>query len=175
MSGQSSRPHTSQGTCSRGTCAANAPRSEHTEFEFYPPGSRNPWNLLPKWPVTHRQRIAELDFLASYYDTVGQADNIKAAKDWHASFPLDDEVGYETVYFHRGEIVDRFEINSEEGPAWIEAPPPVIMMSGHWQDSVCAPPRPPATIAGSTHLSSSPVAIAVETNEGDMSESDNAN
>ncbi|GIJ83610.1 hypothetical protein Asppvi_002435 [Aspergillus pseudoviridinutans] len=90
------------------------------EFEFDPPDSRNPWNLLPKWPVTHRQRIAELDFLASYYDTVGQADNIKAAKDWHASFPLDDEVGYETAYFHRGKKVGSFEINSQEGPAWIE-------------------------------------------------------
>ncbi|KAF7130908.1 hypothetical protein CNMCM5793_003778 [Aspergillus hiratsukae] len=93
------------------SCTANVNQSEHADFDFDPPGSRNPWNLLPKWPVTHRQRIAELDFLATYYDTVGQAENIKAAKAWHATFPLDNLIGYETAYFHKGKKVERSTIN----------------------------------------------------------------
>lgn len=65
---------------------ANVDQSEHAGFDFHPPDSRNPWNLLLKWPATHRHRIAELDSLATYYDTVGQAENIKATKAWHATF-----------------------------------------------------------------------------------------
>jgi hypothetical protein len=34
---------------------------------LYPPDSKNPGDLITKWPATHRHRIAELDFLASYY------------------------------------------------------------------------------------------------------------
>ncbi|GFF75578.1 hypothetical protein IFM47457_03932 [Aspergillus lentulus] len=153
MSGKSGQPHTS-----KEFCTANVPRSKVTDFEFDPPTSRNPWDLLPKWPVTHRHRIAELDFLATYYDTVGQTDNIKAAKVWHATFPLDDQVGYETAYFHRGK----------------KEPPPEIMMSGHCQNSVRPLARRPAAVTGSTPQPSSLVTPAAKTtNEGDVS--DNAN
>jgi hypothetical protein len=99
---------------------ANVDQSEHTDFEFHPPDQKTPWNLLPKWPATHCHRIAELDFVATYYNTVGQAENIKAAKVWHATFPLDDPIGYETAYFHKGKKVERSEVDLQEAPVWIE-------------------------------------------------------
>lgn len=90
------------------------------DFEFDPPESKNPWNLLPKWPATRRHRMAELDFMATYYNTVGQEENIKAAKAWHGTFPPEDLIGHETAYFYQGQKVERSEVDLQKAPVWIE-------------------------------------------------------
>ncbi|RLL97381.1 hypothetical protein CFD26_106848 [Aspergillus turcosus] len=114
----------------------NVDQSEHTDFTFHPPDERNAWNLLAKWPATHRHRIKELDYMTSYYNTVGQGENIEAAKAWHASFPLHELMGHETAYFYKGKKVKRTELGSE-APIWVEAPPPVVLMSGVRTGSSC--------------------------------------
>lgn len=97
----------------------NVDQSEHTDFTFHPPHERNAWNLVAKWPATHRHRIKELDYMTSHYNTVGQGENFETAKAWHASFPLDELMGYETAYFYKGKKVKRTELGSD-APIWAE-------------------------------------------------------
>jgi hypothetical protein len=93
---------------------ANVDQSEHGHFRFHPPDSRDPWNLLPMWPVTHRQRIAELKFLATFYNKRGQEQNLQAAINWHSEFPPDEFCGYESACFQGGVIKDEAELNLED-------------------------------------------------------------
>ncbi|KAJ9213311.1 hypothetical protein DTO166G4_5118 [Paecilomyces variotii] len=56
-----------------------------------------PWDFEPKWPLTHAERITELDELSRYYDKTHHKDNIRAAKEYHARFPPTDLVPAQTI------------------------------------------------------------------------------
>jgi hypothetical protein len=79
-----------------------------------------PWDFQPKWPVTHGERLAELNQLSSHYEKTLQKDNIVAAKNWHAQFPPDEVVPNQVVWFQDGQKVDGSEIPEGEGMVWCE-------------------------------------------------------
>jgi hypothetical protein len=115
MSGQQSgQPHTD-----RGSECANVTLSEDSNFKFEPPTSRDPWNLVPRWPITHGQRIAELKLLATFYSKRGQDQNLQAAINWHSKFPPDEFVD-ESLCFEHGIIINESEKKLGGGPWWYE-------------------------------------------------------
>lgn len=79
-----------------------------------------PWEFEPKWPLTHAERITELDELSRYYDKTHHKDNIRAAKEYHARFPPTDLVPAQTIWFRDGKQATKAEINLKGGVIWSE-------------------------------------------------------
>ncbi|KAJ9272035.1 hypothetical protein DTO212C5_1798 [Paecilomyces variotii] len=79
-----------------------------------------PWDFEPKWPLTHAERITELDELSRYYDKTHHKDNIRAAKEYHARFPPTDLVPAQTIWFRDGKQATKAEINLKGGVIWSE-------------------------------------------------------
>jgi hypothetical protein len=100
-------------------------KDNQTPREKYPPkpdflSDSFPWDFQPKWPVTHGERLAELNELSVHYEKTLQKDNIVAAKNWHAQFPPDKIVPNQVVWFLGGQKVEGSEIPQGEGMVWVE-------------------------------------------------------
>lgn len=70
-----------------------------------------------KWPLTHKERIDELQ---GYLEDASQFRyhlDISAAIDFHRAFNGDDLCTLEPVYFHQGRQVDA---NERSGLCWME-------------------------------------------------------
>ena len=50
-------------------------------------GSMFPWNFVPKWPISRRERVDELEVLSEHYNNTPQRANVAAAIDWHKKIP----------------------------------------------------------------------------------------
>lgn len=79
-----------------------------------------PWNLEAKWPLTRRERIKELEELSEHYEKTAQKDNIRAARLYHAQFPLDEIVPEKDIFFQDGKQVEESEIKVDAGVIWDE-------------------------------------------------------
>ncbi|KAJ9194427.1 hypothetical protein DTO164E3_7312 [Paecilomyces variotii] len=82
-----------------------------------------PWNFEAKWPLTRRERIKELEELSEHYEKTAQKDNIRAARLYHAQFPLDEIVPEKDIFFQDGKQVEESEIKVDAGVIWDEGPP----------------------------------------------------
>lgn len=76
--------------------------------------------FIPKWPLTHSERIEELDRYLPFYQNSPQRHNIIALKEWHAQYPGDEIVSNETVWFERGKKVEPSEIVAGAFEVWEE-------------------------------------------------------
>ncbi|RWQ99548.1 hypothetical protein C8Q69DRAFT_494883 [Paecilomyces variotii] len=87
-----------------------------------------PWHFEPKWPLTHAERITELDELSRYYEKTHHKDNIRAAKEYHALFPPTDLVPAQTIWF-RDAITSRLggDQQTADTPTGRIRPPLVII------------------------------------------------
>lgn len=71
-----------------------------------------------KWPLTHRERIYELDLMCKEFEGTPQVENIHAAKAWHSQFPLDEYVPDKMVSFQKGKKIEESELKA--GLVWSE-------------------------------------------------------
>src|SRR6202000_2155729 len=62
-----------------------------------------------KWPVSHVERIQELEILLQEAFFEKQYANIRAAFEWHRTMPPDEQCSKESTYFRQGRKVDQKE------------------------------------------------------------------
>lgn len=79
-----------------------------------------PWNFEAKWPLTHAERIKELEELSKHYEKTAQKENIRAARLYHAQFPPDEVVPEKLIFFQDGKQVEETEIKVDGGVVWDE-------------------------------------------------------
>ncbi|KAJ9251186.1 hypothetical protein DTO207G8_5537 [Paecilomyces variotii] len=98
---------------------------EVTELKSFFPElpSSFPWNFEAKWPLTHAERIKELEELSKDYEKTAQKENIRAARLYHAQFPPDEVVPEKLIFFQDGKQVEETEIKVDGGVVWDESPP----------------------------------------------------
>jgi hypothetical protein len=80
-----------------------------------------PPNFKWKWPLTHAERIVELQELLTTRYWALQYPNIQGAIDYHRGFPADELCSRERTCFTDGKLVPREDIKF---PFWMEVQPP---------------------------------------------------
>lgn len=74
-----------------------------------------------KWPITHRERIQELEDYFPDPRFTYLAHNIRAAIEWHRSFDLDAYCSREKVWFVKGKLFDGEPTwDDDGGDSWVE-------------------------------------------------------
>jgi len=76
-----------------------------------------------KWPLTHKERIAELEPLLSDEHWEHNWVNINAAVEWHKEFPRDTLCEYTLVNFQHGRQVEDLS-RLTDGTFWTEVDDP---------------------------------------------------
>jgi hypothetical protein len=70
-----------------------------------------------KWPLTHSERITELeDYIRDDTHQIHTA-NVHAAINYHKTFPPNDICSTAEVKFQKGLLVEKLDLS---GPAWFE-------------------------------------------------------
>jgi hypothetical protein len=104
--------------------AAESPpetRGEPSTLKWPEFGRGEPPDFKWKWPLTHAERIVELqELLTTRYWTL-QYPNIQGAIDYHSGFPADELCSRERTHFTDGKLVPREDIKF---PFWMEVKPP---------------------------------------------------
>ena len=83
-------------------------------------GSMFPWNFVPKWPISRRERVEELEVLSEHYNNTPQRANVAAAIDWHKKFPPGERVPGDVVCFQGGQRVEQSQLDPDGEIIWDE-------------------------------------------------------
>lgn len=75
---------------------------------------------LPKWPLSHSERISELEEQLPFYANTNQAKNIIAAIKYHSQYSGEDMVSSEIITFVDGKRIDEANLDANEGTTWFE-------------------------------------------------------
>lgn len=83
-------------------------------------GSMFPWNFVPKWPISRRERVKELEVLSEHYNNTPQRANVAAAIYWHKKFPSGERVPDDVVCFQGGQRVEQSQLDPDGEIIWDE-------------------------------------------------------
>ena len=76
-----------------------------------------------KWPLTHQERICELEAYIQDNENTPfkiRIENVKAAIEYHKTFPKDEYCSVAFTYFQSGEIRQKKDLTVAEEPHWRE-------------------------------------------------------
>ena len=109
--------------------ALNTPNDVDLTMNFSSPDSetetpkqdmKKPPFRLPKWPLSHSERISELEEQLPFYANTNQAKNIIAAIKYHSQYSGEDMVSSEIITFVDGKRIDEANLDANEGTTWFE-------------------------------------------------------
>ena len=94
--------------------------SPDLETETLKQDMKKPPFRLPKWPLSHSERISELEEQLPFYANTNQAKNIIAAIKYHSQYSGEDMVSSEIITFVDGKRIDEANLDANEGTTWFE-------------------------------------------------------